>query len=374
MSRSRNAACAGLMRSRASVDARTTRRGRPRGTPACGPDRGGHSHRERVRADRVGVEVALERPRLHDLARFLTHAAEVGELARGGLRCRSPPRTRAARTPARPRRRRARPSGSTTRRGPSWPRTARRGARAAPRARRPRGGRAGSRRCAWPPSLRIVTAMGLQEELIAALDAHRVVTGADELRRHGTDEGWHAPAAPDFVVYPRDTEEAAAVVRICATHEHADRARSAPGTSLEGHVAALEGGVSVDMTLMNAILRLSVEDMDVTVQAGVTRRQLDEKLRPEGVFFSRRPRRRRDARRDGRHRRLRDHQRPLRHDARERPQPHRRHRRRRDRAHALAGAQVERRLRPDAAVRRLRGHARADHRAHAARCSRRPRR
>ena len=60
--------------------------------------------------------------------------------------------------------------------------------------------------------------MGLQEELIAALDADRVVTGDDERRRHGTDEGWHAPAAPDVVVYPRDTEEAAAVVRICRAH------------------------------------------------------------------------------------------------------------------------------------------------------------
>jgi D-lactate dehydrogenase (cytochrome) len=127
--------------------------------------------------------------------------------------------------------------------------------------------------------------MGLQEELIAALDADRVVTGEDERRRHGTDEGWHAPAAPDVVVYPRDTEEAAAVVRICRTHA-APIVPFGAGTSLEGHVAALNGGVSVDMTLMDAILRLSVEDMDVTVQAGVTRRQLDEKLRPEGVFFS----------------------------------------------------------------------------------------
>ena len=64
--------------------------------------------------------------------------------------------------------------------------------------------------------------MGLQEDLIAALDADRVVTGADELRRHGTDEGWHTPAAPDFVVYPLDTEEAAAVVRACNEHRHAD--------------------------------------------------------------------------------------------------------------------------------------------------------
>src|SRR3954447_8496815 len=127
--------------------------------------------------------------------------------------------------------------------------------------------------------------MGLQQELIAALDAGRVVTGADELRRHGSDEGWHSAAAPDLVVYPRDSEEAAQVVRLCARHRTPIIPFGA-GTSLEGHVAALHGGVSIDTTEMNRILRLSVEDMDVTVQAGVTRRRLDEKLRPEGVFFS----------------------------------------------------------------------------------------
>jgi D-lactate dehydrogenase (cytochrome) len=127
--------------------------------------------------------------------------------------------------------------------------------------------------------------MGLQEDLVAALSADRVVTGADELRRHGTDEGWHSAAAPDVVVYPLDTEEAAAVVRICGRHK-APIVPFGAGTSLEGHVAALKGGVSVDMSQMNRILRLSVEDMDVTVQAGVTRRRLDERLRPEGVFFS----------------------------------------------------------------------------------------
>ena len=127
--------------------------------------------------------------------------------------------------------------------------------------------------------------MGLQEELIAALDADRVITGADELRRHGTDEGWHPPAAPDFVVYPRDTEECAAVVRACKAHATPIVPFGA-GTSLEGHIAALRGGVSIDTAQMDKILRLSVADMDVTVQAGVTRRQLDAKLRPEGVFFS----------------------------------------------------------------------------------------
>src|SRR4051812_33766035 len=183
---------------------------------------------------------------------------------------------------ARPRPRRAHPWESTTPQDPFWPRTAHPGARAAPRA--PEcAGRAGCRHSAWPSAYG--DGMGLQEELIAALSADRVTTGADELRRHGTDESWHEPAAPDFVVYPRSTEEAAAVVNICREHQTPIVPFGA-GTSLEGHIAALEGGVSVDMTQMNQLVRLSVEDMDVTVQAGVTRRQLDARLRPEGVFFS----------------------------------------------------------------------------------------
>ena len=145
--------------------------------------------------------------------------------------------------------------------------------------------------------------MGLQEELIAALDAERVVTGDDERRRHGTDEGWHSAAR-------------ARHRRLPARHRGGGRGRApvpahgtpivpfGAGTSLEGHVAALEGGVSVDTTQMDQILRLSVEDMDVTVQAGVTRRQLDDRLRPEGVFFSVDPGADATHRRHGRHRRV----------------------------------------------------------------------
>src|SRR3954451_888045 len=98
----------------------------------------------------------------------------------------------------------------------------------------------------------MVLAMGLLQELIAALDAGRVVTGADERRRHGTDEGWHSAAAPDVVVYPRATGEGAGAVRLCSRH----RTPIAPcgaGTSLEGHVAALQGGVSIDTTLIDRI-------------------------------------------------------------------------------------------------------------------------
>src|SRR3954468_20008469 len=122
-------------------------------------------------------------------------------------------------------------------------------------------------------------------ELTELLGEDRVLTGNDDLRLHGTDESWHPPATPDAVVLPRDTDEAARIVRACRDHK-VPIVPFGAGTSLEGHVAALRGGISVDMRAMDEILRLSVPDMDVTVQAGVTRRQLDDKLRPEGVFFS----------------------------------------------------------------------------------------
>ncbi|HEX5898721.1 MAG TPA: FAD-binding protein, partial [Solirubrobacteraceae bacterium] len=124
----------------------------------------------------------------------------------------------------------------------------------------------------------------LLDDLRVLLGADRVLTGRDVLEQHGVDESFHPPAAPDAVVYPASTEEAAAIVGVCARHG-APLVPFGAGTSLEGHVQALQGGVCVDMREMNAILRLSVDDLDVTVQAGVTRKQLDAALRPEGVFF-----------------------------------------------------------------------------------------
>jgi D-lactate dehydrogenase (cytochrome) len=116
------------------------------------------------------------------------------------------------------------------------------------------------------------------------LGPDRVLTGDDVLAQHGHDESFHPEARPDAVVWPRSVAEAARIVAICAEH----RLPIVPfgaGTSLEGHVAALAGGVSVDMREMDEIGRPSLENLDVVVQAGVTRRALDARLRPEGVFF-----------------------------------------------------------------------------------------
>jgi len=117
------------------------------------------------------------------------------------------------------------------------------------------------------------------------LGTDRVRTGADDLAQHSHDESFHPSASPDMVVWPRSIDEAAAIVGVAATH----RVPIVPfgaGTSLEGHVAALAGGLSIDVRELNAIGRPSIEDLDVVVGAGVTRRALDARLRPEGVFFS----------------------------------------------------------------------------------------
>ena len=124
-----------------------------------------------------------------------------------------------------------------------------------------------------------------KQALTDLLGADRVLIGDDVLSQHAHDESFHPEARPDAVVLPRSTEEAAAIVRVAAAH----RLPLVPfgaGTSLEGHVAALAGGISVDMRDMNEIAEPSLDDLDVHVQAGVTRRQLDARLRPEGVFFS----------------------------------------------------------------------------------------
>jgi len=125
---------------------------------------------------------------------------------------------------------------------------------------------------------------GLLDELAAICGDEAVRTSADELDRHGHDESYHATAAPDAVVYPSSTEHVAGVVRACGAAGVAMVPFGA-GSSLEGHVAALGGGVCIDTTRLNRILRVGVEDLDVTVQAGVTRLQLEQRLREDGVFF-----------------------------------------------------------------------------------------
>jgi D-lactate dehydrogenase (cytochrome) len=124
-------------------------------------------------------------------------------------------------------------------------------------------------------------------ELIGRLVAEygeRVVTNASVREQHGHGEGLADAALPDVVVYPATNEEVAAIVRLC----HAARVpviAFGVGTSLEGHVAALYGGVCVDLSQMDRVLQINADDLDCRVQAGVTREQLNAELKGTGLFF-----------------------------------------------------------------------------------------
>lgn len=128
-----------------------------------------------------------------------------------------------------------------------------------------------------------VGAMPWLEELRTLL-GDRVSVAAAVRDHHRTGVSHHTGAPPDAVVFPESTEEVSAVVRICARH----RVPAIPfgtGTSAEDHVAAVRGGICIDLSGMNRILAVNAEDFDVVIQPGVTRKQLNEHLRDTGLFF-----------------------------------------------------------------------------------------
>jgi D-lactate dehydrogenase (cytochrome) len=127
----------------------------------------------------------------------------------------------------------------------------------------------------------------VKPELLAALRqllGDRLSTSAALCAQHGKDESYHQPHAPDAVAFVRSTDEVAEIVRLCARHQ-SPIIPFGTGTSLEGHVAALKGGICIDLSQMNRVLRVGAEDLDATVEAGVTRKQLNEYLRDTGLFF-----------------------------------------------------------------------------------------
>ena len=112
----------------------------------------------------------------------------------------------------------------------------------------------------------------------------RVSTSNSVLEQHERGESWHPVQAPDAVCFAHSTEEVAEIVKLCAASRTPVIAFGS-GTSLEGQVQAVAGGICIDLSQMNEVLEVNAEDLDCRVQAGVTRRQLNHYLRESGLFF-----------------------------------------------------------------------------------------
>ncbi|MEO6279915.1 FAD-linked oxidase C-terminal domain-containing protein [Roseateles sp.] len=121
-------------------------------------------------------------------------------------------------------------------------------------------------------------------EALRTAFAERCSTALAVREQHGRDESVFVVPPPQAVVFAEDEAEVARVVALCAEHRVPVIPYGA-GSSLEGHLLAVQGGISLDVSRMNKILRIDAEDLTVTVQPGVTRKALNEALKHEGLFF-----------------------------------------------------------------------------------------
>ena len=132
-----------------------------------------------------------------------------------------------------------------------------------------------------PPSPEAIAAV---TQALAAGFGNRLVTSLAVRQQHGHTLTWIPNQPPDAVVFPQNTGEVSEIVKLCANHGVPVIAFGT-GTSLEGHVNAAFGGVSIDMSQMKRIIAVHAEDLDVVVEAGVTRKELNEHLRDQGLMF-----------------------------------------------------------------------------------------
>ena len=130
-----------------------------------------------------------------------------------------------------------------------------------------------------------LTTMDLRRALVEAIgDERRVADGVSERDLHSSDMTFHRPHAPDLVVYPISTEEVSTVLALADEHRVPVTPFGA-GSSLEGHVIPVAGGISLDLTRMDRVLDVSPVDLTATVQAGVTRSRLERAAAEHGLQF-----------------------------------------------------------------------------------------
>ena len=114
--------------------------------------------------------------------------------------------------------------------------------------------------------------------------AERCSTALVVREQHGRDESSFSAPPPAAVVFAESTADVADAVKL-ASHYNVPVIPFGVGTSLEGHLLAIQGGISIDVSRMNRVLHINAEDLTVTVQPGVTRKQLNEEVKSTGLFF-----------------------------------------------------------------------------------------
>ncbi len=127
--------------------------------------------------------------------------------------------------------------------------------------------------------------MNLYADLCELLRVDQVTQNDAERMRHGQDESYHRPQLPDVVVFPESTDDVVAVLRY-ANDRRTPVVPFAVGSSLEGHVIPVRGGISLDMMRMNKIREIRRDDFLVCVEPGVCKEQLNAALKRYGLFFS----------------------------------------------------------------------------------------
>ena len=135
-----------------------------------------------------------------------------------------------------------------------------------------------------PPSRRDPAAVEAVIRALAATFGNRLVTSLAVREQHANTTTWIPNQPPDAVVYAHATADVQAIVRLCAQHR-VPVLSYGTGTSLEGHINAPYGGVSIDFRDMNRVLVVNAQDLDCVVEPGITRKQLNEHLRDQGLFF-----------------------------------------------------------------------------------------
>ena len=121
-------------------------------------------------------------------------------------------------------------------------------------------------------------------QALAARFGNRLITSQAVRDQHAHTTTWLPPQPPDAVLMAQETADIQDAVRICARHRVPVIAFGT-GTSLEGHVNAPAGGISIDLRDMNRVLEVHADDLDCVIEPGVTRKTLNEHLRDQGLFF-----------------------------------------------------------------------------------------